>query len=187
MVAYIVVQYARFLAFKCLDSPRAVEIMNQAIAKCQQSTGSAYSRGAKTLYLSYVNFLKHLEAVIPDVYTKIVQVFEKAIEETVSGLGLSDRQEIARFYLEYLQENCQTVGFLRSTEAAMKSRGLISNTASSAIFKRDESNTNTNNNLRQSEEFSVSQTGNQIQRDQGLYGVHSADDAHINLGKRAQQ
>ena len=91
MVAYIVVQYARFLAFKCLDSPRAVEIMNQTIAKWQYSTGNAYSRGAKTLYLSYVNFLKHLEAVIPDVYTKIVQVFEKAIEETVSGLGLSDR------------------------------------------------------------------------------------------------
>ena len=93
-VAYIVVQYARYLAFKCSDSNRAVEIMNQAISKCGQ--------GSKTLYLSYANFLKHLDGVIPDVYTKIVSVFEKAIEESISGLKLSDRQEIARFYLEYL-------------------------------------------------------------------------------------
>ena len=34
-VAYIVVQYARFLAFKCDDSNRAVDIMNQAVAKFQ--------------------------------------------------------------------------------------------------------------------------------------------------------
>jgi len=54
------------------------------------------------LYLSYANFLKHLEGVIPDVYTKIVSVFEKAIEEAISGLQFKDRQEIARFYLEYL-------------------------------------------------------------------------------------
>jgi tetratricopeptide (TPR) repeat protein len=101
-VAYIVVQYARYLAFKCNDSNRAVEIMNQALAKCSQGN----SKTSKTLYLSYANFLKHLDGVIPDVYTKIVSVFEKALDTTSSTLSASDLQEVARFYLEYLQENC---------------------------------------------------------------------------------
>lgn len=56
--------------------------------------------------MSYVNFLKHLEGVIPDTYTKIVQVFEKGIQDSASGLSYDDRSEISRFYLEYLQENC---------------------------------------------------------------------------------
>ena len=33
-VAYVVVQYARYLAFKCADPNRAVDVINQAIAKC---------------------------------------------------------------------------------------------------------------------------------------------------------
>jgi hypothetical protein len=37
--------------------------MNQAIAKCH--LGSQFkSRGIKTLYLSYINFLKHLEGQV---------------------------------------------------------------------------------------------------------------------------
>ena len=101
-LTYIVVQYARYLAFKCDDSNRAVDFMNQAIEKCK---GSAFgSRGTKTLFLSYVNFLKHLEGAVPDVYGKIVQVFEKALNEDLSPLSFDDRSEIARFYLEYLQE-----------------------------------------------------------------------------------
>jgi len=67
-VTYIVVQYSRYLAFKCSDSNRAVEIMNQAIAKCS----TAAIKGLKALYLSYVNFLKHLEGVVADIYGKIV-------------------------------------------------------------------------------------------------------------------
>lgn len=67
-----------------------------------------------------MNFLKHLDGVVPDVYTKIVQVFEKGIDETVSGLTFEDRTEIARFYLEYLQENSQSVTFLRATESSLK-------------------------------------------------------------------
>jgi hypothetical protein len=67
-IAYIAVQYARYLAFKCNDPNRAVDTMNQAISKSSTS-----SRGSKTLFLSYVNFLKHLEgSVITDVYGKIV-------------------------------------------------------------------------------------------------------------------
>ena len=95
-------------------------------------------------------------------------MFEKAIEESISGLQLNDRQEIARFYLEYLQESCQSVSFLRSTQASLKSRGLVAN------VRRDE-------HLPQT--FSVSATGGEIQRDQGLYGADSSD---VVLGKRAQ-
>jgi len=32
-IGYIAVQYARYLAFKCNDANRAVDIMNQAIGK----------------------------------------------------------------------------------------------------------------------------------------------------------
>jgi hypothetical protein len=60
IVSYVVIQYARFLAFKCADPNRAFEILNQALQK---------SKGSKMLYLSYVNFLKHLEgSEIPDVF-----------------------------------------------------------------------------------------------------------------------
>lgn len=62
-VTYIVLQYARFLAFKCNDSTRALEILTQALAK---------AKGSKTLYLSYVNFLKHLESSVQDVFGKVV-------------------------------------------------------------------------------------------------------------------
>ncbi len=50
-VAYVVIQYARFLAFKCQDANRAVEVLNNALAK---------TKGSKSLYLSYINFLKHM-------------------------------------------------------------------------------------------------------------------------------
>ena len=50
-VAYVVIQYARFLAFKCQDANRAVEVLNNAITK---------TKGSKSLYLSYINFLKHM-------------------------------------------------------------------------------------------------------------------------------
>jgi len=74
-----------------------------------------------------VNFLKHLEGVIPDTYSKIVAIFEKGIDLSAGGLGEDDRQEVARFFLEYLQEYCQSVSFLRATEATLKARGLINN------------------------------------------------------------
>lgn len=120
-VAYIVVQYARFLAFKCNDSNRAVELYNKALEKC----ASGSNKGSKTLYLSYVNFLKHLESSIPDSYSKVVQVFERGID-AANGMSHDDRSEIARFFLEYLQENCQSVSFLRSTEASLKAKQLLS-------------------------------------------------------------
>ena len=122
-VTYIVVQYARYLAFKCNDPTRAVDIMNQAIAKSK-----AGGKGSKTLFLSYVNLLKHLDNAIPDAYNKIVQVFEKGIDEVASGLSIEDRIEIARFFLEYLQEYCQSISFLRATEASLKAKRLINNT-----------------------------------------------------------
>jgi len=82
------VQYARYLAFKCADPNRAVDVMNQAITKC--STGGS-TRGTKTLYLSYINFLKHVDGVIPDTYSKIVAVFEKGVDVSVGGLSDEDR------------------------------------------------------------------------------------------------
>lgn len=66
-------QYARFLTYKCNDANRAVEILNQTLNKI---------KGSKILYLSYVNFLKHLEGIITDVYLKCVNIFEKALDET---------------------------------------------------------------------------------------------------------
>lgn len=58
-VAYIVMQYARFLAFKCNDPTRAIDIMNNAIQK---------TKGSKTLYLSYINLLKHLEGAVTELF-----------------------------------------------------------------------------------------------------------------------
>jgi len=149
-LTYVVVQYARYLAFKCDDCNRAVEFMNQAIEKCK---GSEFkSRGTKTLFLSYVNFLKHLEGNVSDVYGKIVQVFEKAMNPELSLLSFEDRSEIARFYLEYLQEYAPQVSHLRATERILKDKGYINN----ASQKR----TVVNGSIqKQSEEFSVSQTG----------------------------
>jgi hypothetical protein len=46
--------------------------------------------------------MKHMEGLVPDTFGKIVQVFDRAIDETSSGLSLKDRTEVARFYLEYL-------------------------------------------------------------------------------------
>lgn len=68
------------------------------------------------LFLSYVNFLKHLEGVVTDVCGKIVQIFEKGIDANQSGLNLDDRLDLARFYLEYLQENSSSVNLIRNTE-----------------------------------------------------------------------
>ena len=106
--------------------------------------------------MSYVNFLKHLDGVIPDTYSKIVAVFEKGVEPASShGLSDDDRQEVARFFLEYLQEYCQSIAFLRATESSLKAKGLINNAKQTQ---------------RAIPEFSVSQLGNEIQRDQGVYG-----------------
>lgn len=118
IVAFVVIQYARFLAFKCQDPNRAVEIMNQAISK---------TRGSKLLYLSYVNFLKHLAYVpeLPDVFQRVVAVFERGLDSEQSGLSHDDRAELSRFYLEYLSENCQSVAQLRNTEQTLKERGLL--------------------------------------------------------------
>lgn len=84
-----------------------------------------------------------------DVHGKIVSVFEKAMDENLSPLSFDDRSEIARFYLEYLQEYAPAVSHLRATEHTLKDRGLINNTQ--AAHKRLQ-----NGGYKQSEEFSVS-------------------------------
>ena len=137
---------------------RAVEIMNQAIAKCT---------GSKTLYLSYVNFLKHQEgSAIPDVYTKIIAIFEKAMDS--SSLSLEDKREVARFYLEYLQEYCQSVSYLRTTEASLKHKNLILTTKSKP----------------QSQQFIVSQISNDIQNNTvtSLLGKRPHENGETNGG-----
>ena len=48
-----------------------------------------------------------------------MSVFEKAIEAPEGeeeGLKFEERQEIARFYMEFMQENCMNVAQLRNTE-----------------------------------------------------------------------
>jgi len=69
--------------------------------------------------------MKHQEGgAVTDVYGKIVAIFEKAIES--SNLAIDDKREVARFYLEYLQEYSQNVSYLRATEANLKHKNLIS-------------------------------------------------------------
>jgi len=46
-----------------------------------------------------------MEGVIPDVFQKVVGVFDKGTDEN-NGLNYDERVEIARFYMEYLAENC---------------------------------------------------------------------------------
>ena len=88
-------QYARFLAFRCQDPNRSFEILKEASTKV---------RGSKLFYLNYVNFLKHLEGRLDDVYTKVCQIFDKAIDEGVNGGGLSlvDRIDLSKYYFEYV-------------------------------------------------------------------------------------
>jgi hypothetical protein len=66
-----------------------------------------------------------LEGVVPDTYSKLVQVFERAVDESQSGLSLDDRIEIARIYMEFMQESCTSVAVLRNTEASLKAKGLL--------------------------------------------------------------
>ena len=106
-LTYVVMQYARFLTFKCNDHNRAVDILNQAVNKAPR-------RGSKNLYLSYVNFLKHLDGTLDDVYTKCVHLFEKSLEDGV--LGEDERHEMAWYYSEYLSENCSSINTIRTTE-----------------------------------------------------------------------
>ena len=75
------------------------------------------------LYLSYINFLKHMEGTISEVFAKITQVFEKGIEE--GGLQQRERADLAKFYFEYLQENSPTVQIIRNTEQFLKEKGLL--------------------------------------------------------------
>jgi hypothetical protein len=53
-VTYLSMKYARFLAFKCNDVPRACDIMERAANVIKNS---------KVLYLSQLNLLKHLEGL----------------------------------------------------------------------------------------------------------------------------
>jgi hypothetical protein len=61
-----------------------------------------------------------LDKVQTDVFSKIVSVFDKAIDPEVTTLSFEDRAEIARFYLEYLQEYAPHVSMLRATEFNLK-------------------------------------------------------------------
>jgi len=54
------------------------------------------------LYMSYVNFLKHLDGAISDVFSKIVQIFERGLDQNLSGLKLKERQSLAKFYLDFM-------------------------------------------------------------------------------------
>ena len=58
-----------------------------------------------------------------DVYTKCVNLFEKALED--SNLGEDEKHEIAWFYSEYLSENCSSINIVRNTEQGLKEKGLL--------------------------------------------------------------
>jgi hypothetical protein len=76
-LSYILVQYARFLTFRCEDPNRAFDVLNSTIGKAKPS---------KVLYLNVVNLIKHLEGRMVDVYSKVCAIFEKATDED-SGLS----------------------------------------------------------------------------------------------------
>lgn len=80
-LTYILLQYARFLAFKCQEPSRALDLLNSALTKIGKSA-------TKTLYLSVINLVKHLDVAggnsgfAPgDIYAKVCAFFEKALEE----------------------------------------------------------------------------------------------------------
>mmetsp|Transcript_14215 Transcript_14215/g.13778 ORF Transcript_14215/g.13778 Transcript_14215/m.13778 type:complete len:152 (+) Transcript_14215:945-1400(+) len=102
-LTYILMQYSRFLAFKCEEPSRALDILNQALGKIGKQAN-------KTFYLSYVNFLKHMEmggpnSSVSDIFVKVCSLFEKALDEEGAALSLPERRDIAKFYLEYVSEN----------------------------------------------------------------------------------
>lgn len=59
---------------------------------------------------------------MPDVYNKIIAVFEKSIEALSS---IDEKREVAKFYMDYLSEYCQSVSYLRTTEATLKHKNLL--------------------------------------------------------------
>jgi hypothetical protein len=89
---------------------------------------------SKILYLSYANLLKHMELAGPaygvsDIYSKMCQLFEKALEEgnSVEYGGVmkqEDRVDLARVYMEYVLENCVSITQIKQIEQGLKNRNL---------------------------------------------------------------
>jgi len=75
-VTYLSMKYARFLAFKCNDVPRACDIMERA---------ANIIKNSKVLYFSQLNLLKHLEGIgyLPSTPkaagSRVISTYEKAI------------------------------------------------------------------------------------------------------------
>lgn len=75
-ICLLSMKYARFLAFKCNDVPRACDVMDRTLLQCGHS---------KVLFLSQLNLMKHLEGLgqLPSspkaAGSRVLSVYEKAL------------------------------------------------------------------------------------------------------------
>lgn len=98
-VTFIATHYARFLAYKCNDSVRALGIFNQAISNPACAN--------KVLFLSFVGLARGLN--LPDSAQQIKQIFEKAVKllSTIPQSEqdkVSELQDVCLYYVSYLEE-----------------------------------------------------------------------------------
>lgn len=101
-VAYIATQYARFLAFKCNDHARALEIYSQAAANAECAS--------KVLFLSYANLARNLNSA--DAGVRVKEIFEKAITQlskNQSPTELQDLQDVCLYYVTFMEEEALNV------------------------------------------------------------------------------
>lgn len=123
-ITFIAIHYSRFVSFSTNDPNRAVDILDTATDAVTDS---------KVLYLSKVNLLKHLEGLsllqpkefngaskLPS--TRVTQVYELAMK---SNMNASDMKDVAISFIEYLRENCQSIGAIREMERKLVDQGIL--------------------------------------------------------------
>ena len=123
---YIVFQYARYLTFTCKDTQGASNIIKQALMKTRYSS--------KAFLLNSMSFLKYMEGSFSqyDFFQMCYQIYEKALfdegvgsSSSQSELKQEDKQEVARYFMEFLQEYAPQVSLIRQTESKLKDAQLL--------------------------------------------------------------
>lgn len=107
---------------------RACDVMEQA---------SSEIRSSKVLFLSHINFLKHLEGLglvqpaqevgqgskLRHFTTRATAVFERALFD--SELGAADKKDVALAYLDYMRETAGNVAQIKAVEAKIIDAKLL--------------------------------------------------------------
>ena len=131
-VAYIATQYARFLAFKCGDHDRALEIYSQAAANS--------ACASKVLFLSYANLARNLNS--PNSTTRVKEIFEKAVQQLSKDQSedkLQDLQDVCLYYVSFMEEEALSITELkelRETRRRLQEKGYLNSTNSSSVLAR---------------------------------------------------